>query len=351
MSKRVLCKFYMHGACLKGEYCEFSHDRTDPPNNICTFYQRGVCSYGARCRYDHVKPSRSQPITPPLPIQSNSRPSASYPSLSPPSSLSQVKPTWSTESHILSEPTGSIPVNPEEMPICSFAAAGLCPYGETCMQMHGDSCPVCGKLCLHPYRPEEREEHLRLCQRNNRRLEALRKSQDIECSVCLEKVLSKPTASERKFGLLSECDHPFCVSCIRNWRSNSLHDSGIDVNQAVRACPICRRLSYYVIPSVLWYFSKEEKDEIMDSYKAKLKSIDCKYFDFGNGSCPFGTSCFYKHAYRDGSLEEIKLRHVDADEGSTVIVKMIRILVEGATKIGGRKHEKDKKLLGKCWPI
>lgn len=193
------------------------------------------------------------------------------------------------------------------------------------MQMHGDSCPVCGKLCLHPYRPEEREEHLRLCQRNNRRLEALRKSQDIECSVCLEKVLSKPTASERKFGLLSECDHPFCVSCIRNWRSNSLHDSGIDVNQAVRACPICRRLSYYVIPSVLWYFSKEEKDEIMDSYKAKLKSIDCKYFDFGNGSCPFGTSCFYKHAYRDGSLEEIKLRHVDADEGSTVIVKMIRL--------------------------
>lgn len=101
----------------------------------------------------------------------------------------------------------------------------------------------------------------------------MRKSQDIECSVCLEKVLSKPTASERKFGLLSECDHPFCVSCIRNWRSNSLHDSGIDVNQAVRACPICRRLSYYVIPSVLWYFSKEEKDEIMDSYKAKLKYV------------------------------------------------------------------------------
>lgn len=135
---------------------------------ICTFYQRGVCSYGARCRYDHVRPSRSQPITPPLPIQSNTRPSASYPSLSPPSSHSPVKPTWSTESHILSEPTGSIPVNPEEMPICSFAAAGLCPYGETCMQMHGDTCPVCGKQCLHPYRPEEREEHLRLCQRNNR---------------------------------------------------------------------------------------------------------------------------------------------------------------------------------------
>lgn len=24
------------------------------------------------------------------------------------------------------------------------------------------------------------------------------------------------------------------------------------------------------------------------------RSIDCKHFDFGNGTCPFGTSCFYK---------------------------------------------------------
>jgi Ring finger domain len=118
-----------------------------------------------------------------------------------------------------------------------------------------------------------------------RQLEALRKSQDIECSVCLERVLSKPTAAERKFGLLSECDHPFCVSCIRNWRSNSQHDSGIDVNQAVRACPICRRLSYYVIPSVIWYFSKEEKQEIMDSYKAKLKYVLLSYCFSGLLAC------------------------------------------------------------------
>ncbi|XP_030962761.1 probable E3 ubiquitin-protein ligase makorin-1 [Quercus lobata] len=38
----------------------------------------------------------------------------------------------------------------------------------------------------------------------------------------------------------------------------------------------------------------EEKQDIVDSYKAKLKSIDCKHFDFGNGNCPFGSSCFYK---------------------------------------------------------
>jgi hypothetical protein len=30
---------------------------------------------------------------------------------------------------------------------------------------------------------------------------------------------------------------------------------------------------------------------------------DCIHFDFGDGTCPFGTSCFYRHAYRDGRLE------------------------------------------------
>ena len=33
-SSRVLCKFFAHGACLKGEHCEFSHDWKDPPNNV-----------------------------------------------------------------------------------------------------------------------------------------------------------------------------------------------------------------------------------------------------------------------------------------------------------------------------
>jgi E3 ubiquitin-protein ligase makorin len=52
--------------------------------------------------------------------------------------------------------------------------------------------------------------------------------------------------------------------------------------------------------------------------------IDCKYFDYGNGTCPFGTSCFYKHMFRDGSREEVKLRHLGAADGNTVIAKNVR---------------------------
>ncbi|XP_020599456.1 E3 ubiquitin-protein ligase makorin isoform X2 [Phalaenopsis equestris] len=304
--KRVLCKYFVHGACFKGEYCEFSHDWKDQSNNACTFYQKGLCSFGSRCRYDHVKVSNARPSMGTGSLQAIQPYNFSLNGEHKPSSSSFIefsdqgkhifpssKPAWN-QSHRLSTfedyPIGHDPAynSIADQPICSFAAAGSCPHGEGCPHIHGDQCSICKKYCLHPYRPDEREEHVKLCQKNNQNLEALRFSQEIECSVCLDRVLS-----ERKFGLLSECDHPFCISCIRNWRSNC-PSIGMDVNSTLRACPMCRKLSYFVIPSVIWYSTSEEKQEIVENYKAKLKTIDCKYFDFGNGTCPFGTSCFYK---------------------------------------------------------
>lgn len=31
---------------------------------------------------------------------------------------------------------------------------------------------------------------------------------------------------------------------------------------------------------------------------------DCKYFNEGRGECPFGANCFYRHAYKDGTLQD-----------------------------------------------
>lgn len=306
MSKRILCKFFAHGACLKGDNCEFSHDWKDPSNNICTFYQRGNCSYGSRCRYEHVKPSR------PPPASSSSSSSALLPPgtylsserglTSAPSASSPPPPAWTLDSldDQANNNNNTGPTNPEDKPICSYAAAGDCPRGDQCPHIHGDLCPTCAKRCLHPFRPEEREEHKKACEKKHKQLEALKLSQDVECCVCLERVLSKPTPAERKFGLLTECDHAFCIGCIRNWRSSS-PSTGMDVNSTLRACPICRKLSYFVVPSVIWFSDPEEKKEIMDNYRDKLRSIDCKHFNFGDGNCPFGTSCFYKHTVKPGS--------------------------------------------------
>ena len=35
----------------------------------------------------------------------------------------------------------------------------------------------------------------------------------------LQTVIEKKPSSERRFGILSNCNHIFCLSCIRKWRS------------------------------------------------------------------------------------------------------------------------------------
>ncbi|KAG9151881.1 hypothetical protein Leryth_002148 [Lithospermum erythrorhizon] len=211
---RVLCKFFAHGACLKGENCDFSHDWKDPPNNICTFYQKGNCAYGSQCRYAHVKVSQLQspasssvshphqypgsaavPHTPATVSDGASTRSGAYASDSTLDEhfVSMISPVWSEKSmpdDLLDggtrEPTS---VDRCDRPLCSFAAAG---------DAHRTGTPQ-----------EKTQKHI--CEKRQTRLESLKQSQEIECSVCLERVLGKPTAAERKFGILSECDHPFCV--------------------------------------------------------------------------------------------------------------------------------------------
>ncbi|BFI27838.1 E3 ubiquitin-protein ligase makorin [Marchantia polymorpha subsp. ruderalis] len=404
---RVLCKYFMHGACYKGESCEFSHNWDDPASNVCIYYQRGYCSYGSKCRYEHVKvqnpkvasamakvlkagtiasassspagsastpvispvsvrksvslggsskglsstskvsPAASTPVAAsnPITIKSPSVIPAGLPSLANSyhgegsgkfsSTSSSPSSRWQNTPKTLDDELYSIEQeievarllhedDPADEPICTLGLTGSCTRGSACTHVHGDLCPTCGKNCLHPLRAEEREEHLRVCAQNRKRLEAMLISQDIECVVCLERVLSKPALAERKFGILSGCDHPFCISCVRSWRNGS-HPPGMDLKTIIRGCPVCRTVSHYVIPSLTWFSSPDEKAEIVNGYKKKLSSLDCRYFDQGNGNCPFGTSCFYKHAYKDGRLEEIKLRHLGAADGSAVITKNIRL--------------------------
>ncbi|XP_028799861.1 E3 ubiquitin-protein ligase makorin isoform X2 [Neltuma alba] len=313
MSQRV-CKFYARGKCFRGEQCDYSHDVQDTPVDICTFYQKGHCSYGSRCRYKHVKASQASSAS----SSENGRQSLSSKSVI--DHTSGGKSRWipkNTNSasfghlkHVNSPRSGDVGESSNAMPskhiFCTYAAAN-CPLGKKCLLIHGDQCLYCRKYCLHPADQRERENHLNSCDKKEKYNQALKDSQEIECNICLDRVLSKPKASECKFGMLPECDHAFCLSCIRNWR-NSASNSEADVfqiannNNTVRTCPVCRKLSYFVIPSPIWYSTKEEKQEIIDNYKANCKLIDCKHFDFGNGNCPFGARCFYKHTVKPGSV-------------------------------------------------
>lgn len=71
------------------------------------------------------------------------------------------------------------------------------------------------------------------------------------------------------------------------------------------ACPECRVTSDFVCPSAYWVDTKEEKAKLLGDYRKALNSKDCKYFKLGQGKCPFGNKCFYKHALKNGMLVDV----------------------------------------------
>lgn len=113
-----------------------------------------------------------------------------------------------------------------------------------------------------------------------------------ECGICFENVRRRG----ERFGMLENCDHAFCLSCIRGWRREREQDK-----QNLRLCPVCRNESFYVIPCDTIVLDPPEKKRIIDQYKQEMGRIPCKLFDYGRGTCPFGTSCFYAHLNPDGT--------------------------------------------------
>jgi len=141
--------------------------------------------------------------------------------------------------------------------------------------------------------------------------------------------MSKPRIGERRFGLLSGCIHPFCLACIRDWRDGgtardaSEHTAG--ASEQARKCPVCREVSYFITPCTAWPRSAEEKGVVIDEYRRRMDRIPCRSFDYGEGHCPFGSSCFYAHCYRDGSREALEVRKTTDSQGNLSIHAPVRL--------------------------
>ena len=87
--------------------------------------------------------------------------------------------------------------------------------------------------------------------------EKLARSAEVECAICLECVLEKPRLGDRRFGLLSGCDHAFCLQCIRDWRDGGVAREAPEAQtssalEQARRCPICREQSHFITPSQYW---------------------------------------------------------------------------------------------------
>lgn len=346
-----------------GAACAFRHDRTaDPCAEVCRFFLRGECAHGARCRYVHSRPNKPQRAAQERPPQRLvPRPDVGGGGGSGVGGMGELAaalpragdggggaagwkeggsgggaqgPSSGGAEGAGAEGAGADGAGAEDAgaegsrseegslasasalsdvrPLCSlFAKTGACSRGEACPFVHGDVCARCGLPCLHPEDAQQRVAHEAECAAREERWRAVRASADVECSICLERVLGTASggldgeeddgvgpAVAPKFGVMEACDHPFCLSCIRAWRG------GDAVKGQARTCPMCRVRSHYVVPSATWPRSAEEKDKVITDWRARLAAIDCMHFRSGEGTCPFGSSCFYRHAYKDGTLQD-----------------------------------------------
>ena len=83
-------------------------------------------------------------------------------------------------------------------------------------------------------------------------------------------------ARKRRFGLLENCLHPFCLECIRDWRGT--YDKKVHKTH-YRTCPICREVSYLVIPSNVLIKDWDKKYELLEEYTEALAEIPCRHFN------------------------------------------------------------------------
>ncbi|XP_040579046.1 E3 ubiquitin-protein ligase makorin-1 [Lepeophtheirus salmonis] len=338
-TKKVLCRYFMNGNCANSQDCTYSHDpnlslkKTVP----CSFYGRGTCAYGDNCRFSHGEEL-------PLPNETNTRRRtqdkqkhwAEAPEFVPSFLTQRPKSDEETTSNIESSSWAEAPefkpskphedstrdpksyadalgqtstsssglsIEDAEFQICPYGMIGECRYGEHCAYIHGHLCDYCQKCQLHPTHEEQRRHHREKCiQKHEAEMEiafAVARSKEKTCGICMEVVLEKEEGDAR-FGIMPNCNHCFCLPCLRTWRQAKQFD-----NKIVRSCPECRQKSDYICPSRLWVESKEDKDKLFSKYKTALNKKECKYFKKGQGECPFGNKCFYKHASADGKSVDV----------------------------------------------
>ncbi|KAJ7224399.1 hypothetical protein GGX14DRAFT_351591 [Mycena pura] len=154
---------------------------------------------------------------------------------------------------------------------CRFYAAGFCKRGPQCWFSHA----------------------------KGKGSEQLIDDEDDLCSICFEKPIT--------YGLLTHCNHVFCITCIKQWRSSV--DRSLDLVESgnTKCCPMCRTPAKFIIPSSKFYaHGQAAKDAAISRYMDSMKKIPCKYFQrslSGTSTpfCPFGKDCFYQHRNSDGS--------------------------------------------------
>lgn len=122
----------------------------------------------------------------------------------------------------------------------------MCRYGNSCFYSHSLN-----------ERVESEDEMIAIG-------EEIRLSKELECGICYDNTMAK----EERFGLLSGCNHAFCLTCVRNWRGHTNQPK-----QTVRQCPVCRIETHFIIPSNRMVTNPERKKALIDEYRVRAHAV------------------------------------------------------------------------------
>ncbi|CAH1996945.1 unnamed protein product [Acanthoscelides obtectus] len=233
--------------------------------------------------------------------------------------------------------------------ICRYNLRGMCRFGGRCRNIHDNPEKIAEKLveksiennlpqqdaslgaCALPPTSAPGKENINMniygpstsSVEEAIQLVRISESKDKTCGICFEIILAKGTGPSKRFGILPNCNHCFCFTCIKTWRQ--CRDVDLEVS---KACPECRIASDFVYPSKHWLDNKNEKTMFIDNQKQRMKNLDCKYYRKGKGTCPFGNKCLYRHALPNGKLIDVgpprRLRR--SEDGPTDFQQIVQLL-------------------------
>lgn len=108
------------------------------------------------------------------------------------------------------------------------------------------------------------------------------KDMNIECGICFEKVKRRLVPKYRKFGILENCSHIFCMNCLTEWRKHS------------NRCPMCREVSKYYIFHHTIVDDEFQKKQLFKSPKVicEVSKIDWSDIEYINPIDYNGQSIF-----------------------------------------------------------
>lgn len=304
-SARKICRYFLRGICRFGELCYFSHDLTGG-EVIASGTEAGTTCTQPSTSKNAVANWANAPVFVPT-YQQDEPTEAATPGAAGGDGVATLVTANKSWAEVVGAGGNNVGVrkvadatNSDQF--CPFTSP--CPYHIYCMYpLHWELCKMCDQYCLHPRDQTQRRKHNQEClQQHERDMElsfAIARSKDKTCGICFDTIMEK-SGREKRFGILPNCSHIFCLECIRKWRQAKQFEHKI-----TRSCPECRVSSDFVCPSAFWVETKEEKDKLLNEYRSALGIKDCKYFKKGDGKCPFGNKCFYKHALPNGDLVDV----------------------------------------------